>query len=227
MLGFRIGVFSAVSGLELSMSKEHHQCVILMGDLQCHGGPFNMSWNVEMGFDLDMTYITENLIAMGFPTGGMSSGFFGYVEGFYCNHMEEVVQFFETYHKSFGWGSLGCTFEVTWCVCVLVKSVLWVGWAASCAVLGINWVYKLGSKLCKVFCAAVSCSLLLGDCAVGMRRNWVRLTVRSKEAVFGCFCSTTKDCGSCGDDIFSSRLPEDVALFPFSRANGTECISVT
>lgn len=27
-----------------------------------------------------MTYITENIIAMGFPAGDMSSGFFGYVE---------------------------------------------------------------------------------------------------------------------------------------------------
>ncbi|KAE8668121.1 Phosphatidylinositol 3,4,5-trisphosphate 3-phosphatase and dual-specificity protein phosphatase PTEN [Hibiscus syriacus] len=53
----------------------------------------------EGGFDLDMTYITENIIAMGFPAGDMSSGFFGYVEGFYRNHMEEVFQFFETNHK--------------------------------------------------------------------------------------------------------------------------------
>ena len=27
-----------------------------------------------------MTYITENIIAMGFPAGDMSSGFFGFVE---------------------------------------------------------------------------------------------------------------------------------------------------
>ncbi|XP_071697527.1 phosphatidylinositol 3,4,5-trisphosphate 3-phosphatase and protein-tyrosine-phosphatase PTEN2A-like [Rutidosis leptorrhynchoides] len=53
----------------------------------------------EGGFDLDMTYITENIIAMGFPAGDMSSGFFGYVEGFYRNHMEEVIKFFETNHK--------------------------------------------------------------------------------------------------------------------------------
>ncbi|ONK61688.1 uncharacterized protein A4U43_C08F32540 [Asparagus officinalis] len=53
----------------------------------------------EDGFDLDMTYITENIIAMGFPAGDMSSGFFGYVEGFYRNHMEEVMKFFESRHK--------------------------------------------------------------------------------------------------------------------------------
>uniref|UniRef100_A0A7N0T9U8 Uncharacterized protein n=1 Tax=Kalanchoe fedtschenkoi TaxID=63787 RepID=A0A7N0T9U8_KALFE len=53
----------------------------------------------EGGFDLDLTYITENVIAMGFPAGDMSSGFFfGYVEGFYRNHMEEVIKFFETHH---------------------------------------------------------------------------------------------------------------------------------
>ncbi|XP_054786416.1 phosphatidylinositol 3,4,5-trisphosphate 3-phosphatase and protein-tyrosine-phosphatase PTEN2A [Prosopis cineraria] len=53
----------------------------------------------EGGFDLDMTYITENIIAMGFPAGDLSSGFFGYVEGLYRNHMEEVIKFFETHHK--------------------------------------------------------------------------------------------------------------------------------
>ncbi|KAJ8766868.1 hypothetical protein K2173_009212 [Erythroxylum novogranatense] len=53
----------------------------------------------EGAFDLDMTYITENIIAMGFPAGDMSSGFFGYVEGFYRNQMEEVINFFETHHK--------------------------------------------------------------------------------------------------------------------------------
>ncbi|MED6192235.1 Phosphatidylinositol 3,4,5-trisphosphate 3-phosphatase and protein-tyrosine-phosphatase pten2a [Stylosanthes scabra] len=53
----------------------------------------------EDGFDLDMSYITENIIAMGFPGGDISSGIFGYIEGFYRNHMEEVIKFFETHHK--------------------------------------------------------------------------------------------------------------------------------
>ncbi|KAK7309188.1 hypothetical protein RJT34_05722 [Clitoria ternatea] len=53
----------------------------------------------EDGFDLDLTYITENIIAMGFPGGDLSSGIFGYIEGFYRNHMEEVIKFFETHHK--------------------------------------------------------------------------------------------------------------------------------
>lgn len=53
----------------------------------------------EGGFDLDMTYITENIIAMGFPAGDISSGLFGYFEGFYRNHMEEVIKFFESHHK--------------------------------------------------------------------------------------------------------------------------------
>ncbi|XWS41855.1 hypothetical protein CRYUN_Cryun17cG0118800 [Craigia yunnanensis] len=53
----------------------------------------------EGEFDLDMTYITENIIAMGFPAGDLSSGLFGFFEGFYRNHMEEVIKFFETHHK--------------------------------------------------------------------------------------------------------------------------------
>ncbi|XVF59362.1 hypothetical protein PTKIN_Ptkin07bG0269600 [Pterospermum kingtungense] len=53
----------------------------------------------EGEFDLDMTYITENIIAMGFPSGDLSSGLLGFLEGFYRNHMEEVIKFFETHHK--------------------------------------------------------------------------------------------------------------------------------
>ncbi|QDP16921.2 hypothetical protein Tsubulata_070016 [Turnera subulata] len=53
----------------------------------------------EGDFDLDMAYITENVIAMGFPAGDLSSGIFGFFEGLYRNHMEEVIRFFETHHK--------------------------------------------------------------------------------------------------------------------------------
>lgn len=53
----------------------------------------------EGGFDLDMTYITESIIAMGFPGGDISSGIVGYVEGFYRNHMEDVIRCLETNHK--------------------------------------------------------------------------------------------------------------------------------
>ena len=44
------------------------------------------------GYDLDLTYITKNIIAMGFPSTSL--------EGLYRNPLEEVQKFFNTRHPS-------------------------------------------------------------------------------------------------------------------------------
>ncbi|CAI6010907.1 unnamed protein product, partial [Closterium sp. NIES-65] len=54
---------------------------------------------MEGGFDLDLTYVTDSIIAMGFPAGDPSSGLLGFVEGLYRNHMDDVMRFLESRHS--------------------------------------------------------------------------------------------------------------------------------
>eukprot|EP00301_Raphidiophrys_heterophryoidea_P001643 c10789_g2_i1.p1 GENE.c10789_g2_i1~~c10789_g2_i1.p1 ORF type:complete len:662 (+),score=122.50 c10789_g2_i1:65-2050(+) len=46
---------------------------------------------IEDGFDLDLSYITDHIVAMGFPSQNL--------EGLFRNPMEEVQRFFETRHR--------------------------------------------------------------------------------------------------------------------------------
>ena len=45
---------------------------------------------VDGRFNLDMTYITDHIIAMGFPAEGK--------EGLYRNKRDQVIQYFDIYH---------------------------------------------------------------------------------------------------------------------------------
>lgn len=45
----------------------------------------------EEGYDLDLTYVTEQIVAMGFPSEG--------TEGWFRNPLGEVVKFLEARHK--------------------------------------------------------------------------------------------------------------------------------
>jgi hypothetical protein len=62
----------------------------------------NKHWYQDNGLELDMAYITENIVAMGIPSADMNSGLFSFVEGFHHmhhNYMEDAIKYFETQHS--------------------------------------------------------------------------------------------------------------------------------
>lgn len=80
------------------------QKVKQMKEKLAHDGPTSKTWNFakrivslekhrfqKEGYDLDLSYITDRIIAMGFPSQGF--------EGFYRNHMDDVKSFFEAKHS--------------------------------------------------------------------------------------------------------------------------------
>ena len=56
----------------------------------------------EGDFDLDLSYITDRVIAMSFPTceQGEAKRLLPNIEGIWRNQMSEVVRFLETYHPA-------------------------------------------------------------------------------------------------------------------------------
>ncbi|MES1906777.1 MAG: hypothetical protein MHM6MM_000015 [Cercozoa sp. M6MM] len=73
---------SAVSGQQVSTKKARHRVRKLVSKKKRRF--------VQDGFDLDLTYVTDRLIAMGFPSAKL--------EAMYRNKMSDVQRFFKTYH---------------------------------------------------------------------------------------------------------------------------------
>ncbi|XP_073386395.1 uncharacterized protein [Physcomitrium patens] len=58
----------------------------------------NKHWYQDGQVQLDIAYITENIIAVGFPGAESSSNILGFAEGNYQGHLEELVTFCENQH---------------------------------------------------------------------------------------------------------------------------------